>query len=400
MYFAGRRSINPPAVYCFRHVGVMSLKRILGMIIILAVGCYFAVYITFLSIPAAEVFNNVMPDTPVGMYNTLESGLYDFIGRNLTGKEGEILTNLRSNNKSGDTLSESLGLMMNYCTLSNKRVQYEKQFKFLQNRLLTEGNFIRWRAGGSSASCNAAIDDLRIIRALLDGYDLWGVKEYYNMAGYLQESIFTHQVKDRCLHELYDWKSGKTKHTSPLCYLDLYAMDRMSEFNPGWLAVEEKALSILSEGRISSKSPFFYKYYDYDTGKYSYDEEYYKDKGICLTYTLYNVLHLAEVNEETGYFLEWLKNEAATGKLYAWYDPLTRRPAGTAESTAVYALAAVYASKSGEKELSGKLIEQMLKFMVTDRKSTYYGGFGDTEMRYFHSFDNLTALWALTAADE
>ena len=382
------------------YMGVVILKRVFGMLFILAIGCYLAVYLTFLSIPAEEVFSDVMPGTPVGMYNAFEDSLYDFICSNLTGKEGEILTNLKSYNKNGETLSESLGLMMNYCTLSNNRQQYDRQFKFLQDRLLTDKKLIRWRAGGSSANCNASIDDLRIIRVLLDGYDLWGNKEYYNMAGYLQESVFKYQVKDRGLYELYDWKIEKARNTSPLCYLDLYTMDRMSEFNPEWLGVEEKALSILAGGRISSKSPFFYKYYDYDTGSYRYDEEYYKKKGICLTYTLYTVLHLAEVNEETGYFTEWLKNEMEKGKLYAWYDPLTLKPAGTLESTAVYALAAVYAEKTGEKELSVKLVDHMLKFMVSNRKSAYYAGFGDPEMKYFHSFDNLTALWALAVSEE
>ena len=370
------------------------------MLFILAIGCYLAVYLTFLSIPAAGVFNNVMPDTPAGIYNVFEDRLYDFICNNLAGKDGEILTNLQNYKGSKDTLSESVGLMMNYCTLSNKYEQYGKQFKVLQNRLLTDGRFIRWRTGGSRANCNAAIDDLRIIRALLDGYDIWGNKEYYNMAGNLQESIFRYQVKDRCLYELYDWRSEKSKHTAPLCYLDLYTMDRMSEFNQGWLEVEEKALSIVSEGRVSGTSPFFYKYYDYDNKSYSFDEEYNKQKGICLTYTLYTVLHLAEVNEDTGYFTEWLRNEMDKGKLYAWYDPLTQKPANTIESTAVYALAAVYAAKTGEKELYEKLVDGMMRFMVSDRKSAYYGGFGNPGIKYFHSFDNLTALWALTISDK
>lgn len=377
----------------------MSLKRVFGMLFILAIGIYLAVYLTFLSIPAAEVFNNVMPDTPTGMYSAFEDSLYNFICSNLAGKEGEILTNLQNYNGRRDTLSESAGLMMNYCVLSNNHERYDMQFKFLQNHLLEDGRFIKWRMGGSSINCNAAIDDLRIIRTLLDGYDQWGNKEYYNLAGDLQLNIFKYQVKDRCMYELYDWNSKKAKHTSPLCYLDLYTLDRLSEFNTGWLAVEEKSLSIISDGRISDKSPFFYKYYDFDSGKYVFDEEYGKQKGICLTYTLYTVLHLAEVNEDTGYFTEWLKNEIKKGKLYAWYNPLSLKPANSVESTAVYALAAVYAAKNGEKELSERLIEGMMKFLVSDRKSAFYGGFGNSGTRYFHSFDNLTALWAFAVSD-
>jgi hypothetical protein len=41
------------------------------------------------------------------------------------------------------------------------------------------------------------------------------------------------------------------------------------------------------------------------------------------------------------------------------------------------------------------IIDRMLKFMCTDRKSQYYGGFVNAGSGEFYSFDNLTALWAL-----
>lgn len=365
------------------------------MIFILAVGIYLAVYITFLSIPAAEVFNDVMPEAPVFKFNEAEENLYGFIGSKLTAKDGGILTNLQDYAGSRDTLAESAGLMMNYCLLTDNQQKFNAQFEFLKKNMLKDDSFLKWRTG--EANCNAAIDDLRIIRALLDGYDMWGGREYYNLAGNLQYNMFKYQVKGRSLHELYDWESNRSRPVVPLCYLDLYTIDRMSEFNAKWLAVEENSLSIINDGRIGN-SPFFYKYYDCDTGSYSFDEEYRKQKGICLTYTLYTVMHLAEVNEDTGFFTQWLKNEMKNGRLYAWYNPESLKPVNSMESTAVYALAAIYADKAGERQLSDRLVEGMKKFMVTDKKSPYYGGFGNPDNKYFHSFDNLTALWALNVS--
>ena len=378
------------------------MKKLLGILFVLLILCYFAVYVTFLSIPAAEVFNEALPVSKLNRLNIQEENVFGFIYGNLLGGDGEIYTNVQKYDGSRDTLSESVGLLMNYCVLSEKKELFEKELNFLNDRMLTDGQFIKWRLGAGGANCNASIDDLRIIRALLDASDRWGSKEYYNMAGLLQLSIFQRQVNERNLYELYDWKSGKGKHSTPLCYLDLYTIDRMSEYNTAWLAVEDRALSIVSNGRIGGKSPFFYKYYDYDTNSYSLDGEYEKEKqkGICLTYTLYTVLHLAEVNEDTGFFTEWLKGQVEKGKLFAWYDPVALKPASTIESTAVYALAAVYAEKTGEKQLYGELIDKMLKFMVSDPKSAYFGGFGDAELGYFHSFDNLTALWALSVGAE
>ncbi len=367
------------------------------MFLILLVSGYIAVYITFLSIPAAEVYDEALPASSIVGYNPRENDLFLFIQKNLAGKDGEIITNVQKYDGSTDTLSESIGLMMNYSVLSDKRDVFDKEFAFLKKQQLTDDQFIRWRVGSRKADSNASIDDLRIIRALLDAYDRWGDRKYYDMAGNLQLNMFKKQVKERDLDELYDWKSGKSKHTTPLCYLDLYTIDRISEFNLKWLAVEDRALSVILNGRLGDDSPFFYKYYDYSTGTYSLDEEYKKNKGICLTYTLYTALHLAEVNEDTGFLAEWLKRRIAEGKLYAWYDPATQKPVSELESTAVYALAAIYAEKAGEKELALQLTDKMMKFMVTDRTSPYYGGFGTPEIKYFHSFDNLTALWALKA---
>ena len=44
--------------------------------------------------------------------------------------------------------------------------------------------------------------------------------------------------------------------------------------------------------------------------------------------------------------------------------------------------------------MSEKLLERMFEFVVDDRDSEYYGGFGNCETGEFYSFDNLTALWA------
>ena len=373
----------------------MSLKRVAGMLIILAAGIYLAVYITFLSIPAADVFSDVIPEVQVYKGNEAEENIYAFICRNLVSEDGGILTNIKNCTGCRDTLAESVGLMMNYCLLSDNRTQYHDQFNFLKNKLIEDNMFIKWRTGENTASCNAAIDDLRIIRALMDGYDMWHDEDYYNLAGNLQYNMYKYQVSDRSLYEFFDWTNGRSGSTVPLCYFDLYTMDRLSEFNAGWLAVEESSLSIISDGRIGS-SPFFYKYFDHDTATYGFDEEYAKQKGICLTYTLYTVIHLIEVNEDTDFFTLWLKDEMKDGRLYSWYNPGSLKPVNNIESTAVYALAAIYADKAGEKQLYKKLIEGMKKFMVTDKKSPYYGGFGMPADKSFHSFDNLTALWAVT----
>lgn len=376
------------------------MKKLAATFLILVLFIYIAIYFSLQRIPVTAVYDEYLPAGTANEYRQLEKDLFDFIGRNLLKPDGEIITNVQKYDGSGDTLSESVGFLMNYCVATGKKELFDRELMFLKNRMLVDGSFIKWRVGKNAANCNAAVDDLRIIRALLDAYDKWGLKEYLDLAGFLQQGLYDMQVSGRDLCEFYDWVSEKSRFSVPLCYLDLYTIDRVSDFNTGWLSVEENALSVINSGMAGTSSPFYFKYYDYDTRTYSADEEFKKNGGICLTYTLLTAIHKVEVNEDTGILTQWLKGEMEKGKLFAWYDPRTLKPADNMESTAVYALAAVYAYKTGENALYSRLVSAMKKFLVTDRKSVYYGGFGIAKSRYFHSFDNLTALWALSLADE
>jgi hypothetical protein len=372
-------------------------KFIFLFVFIFFIGIYFACYTAFLSVPSMNVLNVKEAESipAVSIYADKEAALLNFIESRMVGEEGQIYTNAKPQARSEGTLSESVGLLMNYCLLRDRKDLFDKELNYLKKYLMTKDNLIVWKDSAEKASCNALIDDLRIVSALLDANDKWSGREYYNFAGFIQDSIFEKQVTEASLYELFDWKSNANKKRIPLCYFDLYTLDRMSEFNKAWLEVEEEGKKIINNGIMEAKSPLFYKYFDYTSNKYLPDEEYRKSKGVCLTYTLYTALHLAEMNEDTTPFTDWLSKEINNGKLYGWYNPKTLKPVNELESTAVYALAAIYSRKVGEEGLYHKLVDHMLTFMVTDTNSPNYGGFGDEQTGDFYSFDNLTALWAL-----
>jgi len=332
-------------------------------------------------------------------YREKEALVFRFLKVHMLGDNGQVLTNLKEDGSGEYTLSESVGLLMEYSVLKGDKELFDKELRLLEEELLYDRQYIRWRTG-TGIWCNALIDDLRIVGALLDAYDKWGDNGYLNIAGFIEEGIFKNQVKGNRIYELYDFMLNMAKESIPLCYIDLYTVYKLSFFNRRWLSVYNKGLTTIYNGRISHASPFFYKYYVYRDRKYSPDEEYNQGKGVCLTYTLYTVRHMAEVNENTDFFTKWLKKEIKKGKLYAWYDPHTLVPAQKLESTAVYALAAIYSKIVGEEDLCLELIDKMLDFMVDDIDSPYYGGFGDEENCEFHSFDNLTALYALALMNE
>jgi len=67
----------------------------------------------------------------------------------------------------------------------------------------------------------------------------------------------------------------------------------LQKYNKGWRKVYDRSLNIIKKGKIET-SPLFYKYFDYNLGRYSFDEEYQEKGGICLVYTLYTALSMAE----------------------------------------------------------------------------------------------------------
>lgn len=363
---------------------------------------YILFYIAVSGAPASSVFNGrdgkearkntAAADT---RYRKQEAALLNFVEKNLVREDGAIVTNTKSPEGRKETLAESVGLLMDYALIRDRADLFEKEYLYLKNNLLTGECLVRWKSGPAEANCNAVIDDLRIARALLDGYDKWGRRQYNDTAGFIQDGIYSRLVEDDMLFQLYDWKAGIRSSSMPLCYIDLYTIDRLGRFNKHWADVFEHGVGVINGGRIDKSLYCFNKYFDQSRGVYLKDEEYAANGGVCLTYTLYTVMHLAEVNYDTSFFTKWLDDETRKGKLYAWYEPLSMKPASELESTAVYALAAIYADLAGEDELYCRLVDRMLKFMVTDKKSTWYGGFGNKETGEFYSFDNLTALWAL-----
>jgi hypothetical protein len=330
-------------------------------------------------------------------YTDKEQALLGFIQKHLTGSFGEVVTNTCPENGDAGTLSESIGILMYYSLINDDKPMFERVYRYFEKELLTESFHIKWRSG-KDVTCNASIDDLRIIGVLFGAYEKWGDEKYFQVSLTLQQMLYDFQVKGGSLYQLYDWKYDSTKDSTALCYLDLKTLKKLMYYNKDWEEVYDRSLAIVKGGRIEG-TPFFYKHYDFKSGEYQFDEEYDENRGICLLYTLYTALNMAEEYFPTDELLTWIKYEMDNrNKLYAWYDPYCKEPVSDLESTAVYALASIYARSSGDGVLSERLLDRMLEFMVDDLNSEYYGGFGNCETGEFYSFDNLTALWALTLA--
>ncbi|GAE89680.1 glycosyl hydrolase family 8 [Acetivibrio straminisolvens] len=209
-------------------------------------------------------FYNEVPQR--SKYEERKLMLLKFIESHLMDSEGGVITNTHPKNGDPDTLSESIGILMEYAVIDDNKTLFDREYRYLRKNLITEDFFIKWRTG-NDIFCNASIDDLRIIGALLDAYEKWGEEDYRNLALSLHQSIYNSQVKDGNLYEFYDWKYNIPKTSSPLCYFNLKVMRKLQKYNKGWKKVYDRSLNIIAGGE-KDVSPLFYKYFDYNLGKY------------------------------------------------------------------------------------------------------------------------------------
>src|SRR5690242_2253136 len=144
-------------------------KFILSFILIIFFGIYLASYTIFLSVPSMNILNEEKDKTisTMSIYEDKEAALLNFLETRMLGENGQIYTNAKLQARSEDTLSESLGLLMNYSLLRDKKDLFDRELNYLKRNLMTKDNLIKWKDSGEQSTCNAAIDDLRIVRALL-----------------------------------------------------------------------------------------------------------------------------------------------------------------------------------------------------------------------------------------
>jgi len=89
--------------------------------------------------------------------------------------EGGITTNTHPSMGDSNTLSESTGILMECALINNDKNLFDMEYRYIKVNLVTENFFIKWKEG-NDVFCNASIDDLRIIGALLEAYEKWGEK--------------------------------------------------------------------------------------------------------------------------------------------------------------------------------------------------------------------------------
>ncbi|MCT4662890.1 MAG: glycosyl hydrolase family 8 [Tissierellales bacterium] len=318
--------------------------------------------------------------------------LSHFIEDNMRSDLGGIYTNYIDSENEGaitkghDILSESIGLDLQISIAEKNKEKFDDVVEYIREYWLDENNIVYWRLDektGERGNVNASIDDLRIIRALLDGYKLWGDEEYLSLSKNMERGISNYNLWDS-----YILDHNGANLVISLFYQDFKTMNYLEDYNIFWKEIKENSLDIVQNGYIGDEFPFYYSSYDLQKSNYIKKDE------INMIETLVTVFHLSEVNRVKDETMKWLKDSIEKGPIYSHYRngdwvAITQR-----ESTAVYALIARIANNEGDKELRVLAIDRMKQFQIQEDRHVLNGAFGDRETAEIYSFDLLQAMLA------
>lgn len=318
-----------------------------------------------------------------------------FFQNHMISQQNEIYTNFLDTDQKGDlatghdVLSESYGLLMMRAVLKDDRTLFDHCNSYLTENLWN-GEILSWRKNSSSdeySSVNAAVDDLRIIQALILGYDTWRDKTLYRQARKMAGKLYRHNVQDGYFIDTYDANAQMKVENATLCYQNLYAFRLLGKMDFRWNKVYENALELLQEGYLEGALPLYQTRKNLRTDQYETEE-------INSIESLLTVLHLVEVGKAQPQTLEWIKQQVSAGALFSRYDRETGEPTTEFQSTAAYAISAIIGAKTGDMVLCQTAIERMNLYQVRDENSEIFGAYGEPQSKTVYSFDNLYALLA------
>ncbi|GGG72714.1 glycosyl hydrolase [Paenibacillus radicis (ex Gao et al. 2016)] len=317
-----------------------------------------------------------------------------FIEHNMTNSNGTLATYLKEASSANpdyvaghEALSESLGVWMQIALLNQDENRFEQSYELLRERFLSPQNYIIWKlepGGTSEVNTNALGDDLRIVRALLEGYDRWQQPSYLATAQQITAQLQQSAMAEGYFVDHHDFLHHHSSEVLSLVYVDTLALQAMEQHGLISRMVLDRHIKRLQE--LPAGGDIFYpQKYEVRASKYSSGDK------VNLIDQLIVAIHVAELGQPPQKLIRFLKQELKDrGKLFGQYDRNSGQPAVDYESPSVYALAILLALETKDRAWAKELFPLMLA--MRDHDPRYKGGYvfdGDT-----HLFDNLFPLLA------
>lgn len=287
-----------------------------------------------------------------------------------------------------DRLSESSGIWLRHLALTGTQKEYDDFYKKTKDAFFVDGQFsYRINADGTRSNVNASVDDMRIIRSLVEAQARFHDDKYSKEINQLLSTFTKQSIQNGLLVDFYDTKSKKASHEVSLYYLSIKELGYIYKKANLPLKNVEYQYQILKNGYISDEFPFYHKNYQYKTKKYVDGD------SINVIESLLSILYLSEIGEEKEESIQFIKDAVSTGTLYNAYNE-KGVPVDRSQSAASYAIAAMIAREIGDEKLYQQAMMIVSNFQIADKTSPIYGGIGDQNTLQVYSFNNLMSALA------
>ena len=287
-----------------------------------------------------------------------------------------------------DRLSESSGLWLRHLALTGQKKAFDDFYKETKKHFYRGGQFsYRLNADKTLSPVNATVDDLRIMRALIEAAAKFNDNQYIKELESLLPSFSKQSIQGNMMVDFYDIDKKRASSDISLYYLELQTMGYIYKK----MGISQKYLeyeyNILKDGYISDAFPFYYAQYSYK------DNQYVKKDTINVIESLLSILYLAEIGEQKQESIDYIKEAVTTGTLYNKYD-LQGNPVDKSQSSASYAIVAMIAKEINDKDLYQQALQIIHNFQIITPQSPIFGVIGDPTTLEVFSYNNLMALLA------
>ncbi|SDJ24968.1 hypothetical protein [Salimicrobium halophilum] len=318
---------------------------------------------------------------------------YHFIDQNMRNPNGTFATYLKEDTEEDadevrgkETLSETVGLWMEYALVTEDRDGFEEAYRQLNRFFLDSGGFVYWKLseeGEYREYINALIDDVRIIKALWGAYELWGEDKFKKTADFIGESVGENNVYESVMIDFYDKSIDYQSDFLTTSYISIEDLDLMLE--KGYITTRTHAETFRVLNDLPQTNGFYPKTYDVAREEMKYD------KKINLIDQLIVAINTPGPSEELESFIK--KEISDRGVLHGIYSLKTKESLVDYESPAIYSLVITYAIGNNDKELAMKTYKRLIKFRESGAK--YRGAYSIGEDENTHIFDNLLPMIAI-----
>lgn len=327
-----------------------------------------------------------------------------FMENHLSTPGGAIFSNLDSHYEPSsvvgvnhEVLSESYGLVFTALARAGRQQSFEKYYQFFVTRVLDPRTKLAyWKLKEDLSvyqNANAVIDDLRIIRGLLLGYEKFGISQYRTTALEMANSLKQHGVRNNVIVSHIGWNPNDNRYFPAselrLGYADIATMKKLSAYDSAWQTIANTTQQVL----INAQYPtgLFKPVYRHG------DQTYQEDDEVETIFQAYIGEYLAEAGERNASqkLLDFFKNEwASRRKIINSYDP-NGAPNGTHENLAVYGIIARMAHYLGDRLFAEQMGDKLISLLIQRGGSRFRGAFAWSEGDRIYSFNQGNALQTL-----